>query len=208
MLPAGSTLTIGWLQPLHLLTFALEDSFARSQSGVHGFTFPTAWNVADGLLGDLLSRLACVGHSLPSSEKMYADSLAIAIVEQVAGNYPGTRNDTPKGRLSPQQLLQVISYAHDHMHQDIGLIEMANLVHLSPYHFGRLFKQTIGVSPYQYLIQLRIEFAKKLIIDHPGLLGDIAYQLNFSDQAHFSNAFRKATGLSPRKYRQSHLQPT
>jgi AraC family transcriptional regulator len=109
-----------------------------------------------------------------------------------------------KGRLTPEQLFQVITFAHECLQTDIGLDELASLVHLSSYHFGRLFKQTVGLSPYQYLLQLKIEFAKKLIVEKSGPLGDIAYQLNFSDQAHFSNAFRKATGVSPRQYMQSH----
>jgi AraC family transcriptional regulator len=89
------------------------------------------------------------------------------------------------------------------MHLDIGLVDLANLVHLSAYHFGRLFKQTIGLSPYQFILQMKIEYAKKLIMENAGPLGEIAYQLNFSDQAHFSNAFRKATGISPREYQHS-----
>ncbi|MEJ0031482.1 MAG: helix-turn-helix transcriptional regulator [Bacteroidota bacterium] len=86
------------------------------------------------------------------------------------------------------------------MQFNIGLHELAGLVHLSPYHFGRLFKQTVGKSPYQFILQLKIDCAKKLIKQKSGPISEIAYQLNFSDQSHFSNAFRKAVGVSPRQF--------
>jgi len=204
MLPAGTHLEMKWTQPLRLLAFSFDYSFASS-AHARSFDLPLRWNITDDVLAALADRASTMALAQYFSERIYAESLAITFVEQLARHHRGQREDFAKGKLSPQQLLQVISFAHDCMQMDIGLVELANLVHLSPYHFGRLFKQTIGLSPYQFVLQLRIEYAKKLIIEGSGPLGDIAYQLNFSDQAHFSNAFRKATGVSPRQYMQSQV---
>lgn len=203
ILPAGTQFEMRWTQSLQVLVFSFEDSFAKAIAQSRAFDFLPQWNLTDGLLEGLAERISAVANASSFSELKYIESLAIACVDQVNKQYRASSGEQPKGRLSPRQLTQVIAFAHDCMELDIGLVELANLVHLSPYHFGRLFKQTIGLSPYQYLLQLRIEFAKKLIIERAGPLADIAYQLNFSDQAHFSNAFRKATGISPRKYLQS-----
>ncbi len=203
ILPAGAQFEMKWAQPLQMLVFAFEDSFTTAYPG-RGIDLRSQWNISDELLATLAKRASTVAHTPYFAERIYMESLAVACVEQISRQYRGADNEIVKGRLSPQQLLNVLAFAHDCMQMDIGLVELANLVHLSPYHFGRLFKQTIGLSPYQYLLQLRIEFAKKLIVERTGPLGDIAYQLNFSDQAHFSNAFRKATGISPRQYLQSH----
>ena len=73
---------------------------------------------------------------------------------------------------------------------------------LSPSHFARLFKQTIGQSPYQFLMTYRIEQAKRML-DKPNILMiDIALHCGFSDQAHFSRTFKKIEGVTPKKYRQ------
>jgi AraC family transcriptional regulator len=204
VLPAGATLEMKWTQPLHMMAFTFDDPFATS-AHARAFQPPLKWNATDELFAALARRAALVARAPWFSERIYVESLAITAVEQIARYHKGPE-DYVKGRLAPQQLLQVITYAHDFMQADIGLVELANLVHLSPYHFGRLFKQTLGLSPYQYILQLRIEYAKKLIVEGSGPLGDIAYQLNFSDQAHFSNAFRKATGVSPRQYLQSQVR--
>jgi AraC family transcriptional regulator len=206
LLPAGTQFEMRWTQPFHFMAFTFEDLFAQTAAQAKVFGFAPAWDIGDALLGTLAKRVSTITQDQNFSECKYLESLAIACVEQIYRMYRRANDAQPKGRLTPQQLVQVISFAHDCMQLDIGLVEMANLVHLSPYHFGRLFKQTVGLSPYQYLLQLRIEFAKKLIVARSGPLGDIAYQLNFSDQAHFSNAFRKATGISPRQYMQSHVQ--
>ena len=78
---------------------------------------------------------------------------------------------------------------------------MAAQAGLSPSHFSRLFKQTIGKSPYQFLMAYRIEQAKKMLDNPHKLMMDIALCCGFSDQAHFSRVFKKIEGVTPKKYR-------
>nr|WP_228721774.1 helix-turn-helix transcriptional regulator [Thermoleptolyngbya sichuanensis] len=55
-------------------------------------------------------------------------------------------------RLSQQQLLQVLDYLNDHLDQEIKLANLSNLLGTSQFHFSRLFRQSVGLSPYQYLL--------------------------------------------------------
>ena len=80
---------------------------------------------------------------------------------------------------------------------------MAAQADLSTSHFSRLFKQTIGQSPYQFLMTYRIEQAKKLLVNPHNLMIDVAMNCGFSDQAHFSRVFKKIEGVTPKKYRQN-----
>jgi AraC family transcriptional regulator len=80
-------------------------------------------------------------------------------------------------------------------------VELAKQTNTSPFHFMRLFKQTTGISPHQFILQLKIERAKQLINKSQLSLTEIAYELGFTDQAHFSNAFKKIIGVAPRQYR-------
>lgn len=205
LIPAGTTAEMEWTHELQLRTFAFDPDYVSRQLPGQS-RFQPRWRIGDPILADFSNRMSAAMSVPHFPERTYAESLAVLCIEQLSRHDKAIPADMPgRGKLSPRQLQNVIVFAHNSIQLDIGLVDLANLVHLSAYHFGRLFKQTIGLSPYQYLLQLRIEYAKKLILEKAGPLGEIAYQLNFSDQAHFSNAFRKATGLSPRQYQ--HGQP-
>lgn len=198
--PAGNPSTVCPPIPVPALEISLDPAFVNEVLEAQDFTFIPQSNVTDAFLFEIATKLTMVCTDA-FAEKIYAESLGVACVVHLAKTYGSASHVyAPKGRLNPYQLKQVVDFAHSYMQFNIGLHEMAGLVHLSPYHFGRLFKQTVGKSPYQFILQLKIECAKKLIKQNTGPISEIAYQLNFSDQSHFSNAFRKATGISPRQY--------
>ncbi|MDJ0600636.1 MAG: AraC family transcriptional regulator [Crocosphaera sp.] len=100
-----------------------------------------------------------------------------------------------------QQYKQVLDYIAINYGNNILLEDMVTQADLSPSHFSRLFKQTIGQSPYQFLMSYRIEQAKKMLDNPNALMIDIAMDCGFSDQAHFSRVFKKIEGVTPKKYR-------
>ena len=73
---------------------------------------------------------------------------------------------------------------------------------MSPYYFSRLFKQSTRLSPHQYIIQQRIEWAKRLLADARLPIAAIAYSIGFPSQGHFTKTFRRWVGTTPRQYRQ------
>jgi AraC family transcriptional regulator len=199
--PAENPSTLRWSQPFNTLGIYIDPAFVNEVLETKNFTFTQQFNLSDPFLLDIATKLSSVCTGEVFAEKLYAESLGVACIEHLAKRYCGSKDPYfPKGKLNPYQLKDVIDFAHSYMQFNIGLHEMAGLVHLSPYHFGRLFKQTVGKSPYQFILQLKIDCAKRLIKQKNGPISDIAYQLNFSDQSHFSNAFRKAVGVSPRQF--------
>ena len=100
-----------------------------------------------------------------------------------------------------QHYKQVLDYIAINYGDNILLEDMAAQANLSPAHFSRLFKQTIGQSPYQFLMAYRVEQAKKMLDKPNALMIDIALYCGFSDQAHFSRTFKKIEGLTPKQYR-------
>ena len=103
------------------------------------------------------------------------------------------------------QYKQVLNYIAINYGSNILLEDMAAIADLSTSHFSRLFKQTIGQSPYQFLMSYRIEQAKKMLDNPNVLMIDIAMDCGFSDQAHFSRVFKKIEGITPKKYRRQNL---
>ncbi|MGL5939719.1 MAG: helix-turn-helix domain-containing protein [Waterburya sp.] len=100
-----------------------------------------------------------------------------------------------------QHYKQVLDYVAVNYGRNILLEDMAEQADLSSSHFSRLFKQTIGQSPYQFLIAYRVEQAKKMLNNPNALMVDIAFACGFADQAHFSRVFKKIEGLTPKQYR-------
>lgn len=134
--------------------------------------------------------------------KLLGESLTITLATHLVTAYSASTRKVyaPQGKLSATQLLQLIDYALSHLEQPVGLAELAQVAQISMFHFARLFKNTLGVSPHQYLLALKVEKAKQFIKHNQHSFTEIAYLLGFADQAHFTNAFKKVTGLSPSRF--------
>jgi len=135
--------------------------------------------------------------------RLYADSMANALGIHLLSRYFKRQESTVKkyeGRLSKQQLKEVLDYMNEHLDRKLSLTELAMLVRLSSYHFAHLFKQSMGISPHQYHIQCRIERAKELLCREDIAIKDIAQIVGFSSQGHFTYHFKRLTGITPKSF--------
>ncbi|MCX7749819.1 MAG: AraC family transcriptional regulator [Clostridia bacterium] len=94
-----------------------------------------------------------------------------------------------------------VNYIRNNFERDISLGDIAKFVFLSPSYFTRAFKEEMGLSPINYLLQIRIERAKELLSDTELKISEIAQQVGFSNQQRFNEIFKKYTGLAPLQYR-------
>lgn len=147
------------------------------------------------LLGELQSE------NLAS--QLYIDSLTNVLAVHLLRQYATAQPNLPTytGGLPQRQLLQVLDYIHAHLDQDIKLADLAALLNMSQFHFSHLFKQAIGIAPYQYLLQQRIERAKQLLKHSDRPITDIAFLCGFNSHSHLSKQFRQLTGITPTIYR-------
>src|SRR6185436_19413981 len=98
------------------------------------------------------------------------------------------------------QLDRAVEYLQAHLGEDISLREIAAEAGLSPYHFARLFKESTSLTPHQYLIRCRVERGKGLLQVADNSIGDVALQVGFCDQSHFSAHFKRVYGVTPREF--------
>ncbi len=135
--------------------------------------------------------------------KLYIESLANVLAVHLLRRYAATKPNLPiyEGGLPQRRLLQVLEYMNDHLDQDIKLADLAALLDMSQFHFSHLFKQAIGTSPHQYLLQQRIERAKQLLKHTDRSITDIAFLCGFNSHSHLSKQFRQLTGTTPKVYR-------
>jgi len=101
----------------------------------------------------------------------------------------------------------VLTYIDDHLCERLTLAELARVMHLQPNYFSNLFCRHFGVPPLRYLQRRRIERAQFRIHDTAAGVAEIAAELGFCDQFHFSRVFRAITGCSPLQYRKNRLPP-
>ena len=118
-------------------------------------------------------------------------SIAVPGRDQVRGGLPGVR------------LKKVLHYIEVNFSKDIHLNDMAQTAGLSAFHFAKLFKQSTGASPHQYILRRRLERAKELLRKPSMSLSEIGLESGFADQSHFTNVFRRFVGATPSKFRSS-----
>ena len=97
---------------------------------------------------------------------------------------------------------QAIEYINEHLDENPSLAAMADELEMSQYYFCRLFKQSTGMTPHQYLIQQRVEQAKLLLRQPELTITEVALACGFTHQSHFAKYFRKITGFTPKQFRQ------
>jgi AraC family transcriptional regulator len=116
-----------------------------------------------------------------------------------AESFDGERNSA----LQPRAVSDVLAFIHANYARELPLTDMAEAVRVSPFHLARLFKRSLGVSPHQYLIQVRVNSARWLLSAGSGerSLADVAAAVGFADQSHLTRHFKRMTGVTPRQYR-------
>lgn len=139
---------------------------------------------------------------------LLVDSLKTALAIHLLRNYctAQPRLSSYADGLSKLKLQQITEYINEHLHQDIKLIELAAIAQISPYHFLRLFKQSTGLTPYQYILQRRIDKAKYLLRQSELSIADIALRVGFCDQSHFTGCFKRLLGMTPKQFQSGRSQ--
>jgi AraC family transcriptional regulator len=137
--------------------------------------------------------------------KLYAQTAAQMLAVHLLRYYsvgPIVIKDPLQG-LTQQQMTRVMDFVQAHLGQDLSLEALAEQAGFSSYHFARLFRQTTGASPHQFVLRQRIERAQHLLKEREVPLARVASECGFANQSHLTQAFKRYLGLTPRAYRQS-----
>lgn len=107
-----------------------------------------------------------------------------------------------RGGLPGRSLRLLHEYVRENLAQPISLEQLSTIAGLSKRHFLRAFQESVGATPYNYVLSLRIQEARRLLSETSASLVDVALATGFSHAQHFSTSFKKATGMTPSAFRQ------
>jgi AraC family transcriptional regulator len=162
--------------------------------------------VHDELIRQIGLTLLAEMKSESTAGKMLVETLAITLSAHLAQSYASdcrrvTDLSHQRHTLGDLRVRRVLDYISTHLETDISIEDLASVACLSPFHFIRMFRNTMGVPPHRYLSRMRLERAKTLLAIGGATLADIAFACRFSSQANFTRAFRCAIGITPGAYR-------
>jgi AraC family transcriptional regulator len=160
-------------------------------------TDPTLHHIAMALRAGVQSGAAL--------DRIYGEGLATALAVHLLREY-GAAALGPKrqyGGLPRAKLMRAVEYIQDQLDTDLTVSGIAQAVGISPYYFTRLFKESTGRSPHQYVIEARVRKAKELLISGKFTIGEAAFRVGFVDQSHLTRHFKRVFGLPPKRLLES-----
>jgi AraC family transcriptional regulator len=107
----------------------------------------------------------------------------------------------PTGGLPWHTLRRVCGFIQDNLNRQLTLMDLSTVVHMSPYHFAHLFKQSTGVAPHRFMLGQRVARASLLLRAARLSIAEVARLVGFRTPSHFTTAFRRMTGITPSAYR-------
>jgi AraC family transcriptional regulator len=137
------------------------------------------------------------------ADRLYIESLAIEIASYLVREYSAGSlhpQAAPSGGLSRGHARRVVEYVEANLGNAITIRELAAVAELSPHHFIRMFRETVRVTPHQYVLERRLDRARELLRKGTMRLAEIGLHVGFGSQSHFTSAFHRAFGVTPAEF--------
>lgn len=162
-----------------------------------GEDFTEMWNLCKMMFTRLSeggNRAEAVCHSLMQAFL----TMTLAIVDEQMGKKEVQEDYSDLGK-------RTMEFIDRHFREPIGLQDIGNALHVSPYYMSHVFKDMSGYSPMQYLLKRRIGEAQTMLIHTDRSIGEISQELGFETQSYFNLQFLRHVGMPPKKYRKTYI---
>ncbi len=161
---------------------------------------------AGASISAIISKLvADAAHALDHDHEVARALLrqAVTLLQSGAARRGLTARTAAQAVLSPWKAKRVMSHIDNNLARHLPLSELANVTQLSNSYFSRAFKGTFGRPPHAFILDRRIERARREMLESLEPLSQIALSCGFADQAHLARIFRRETGFAPSEWRRA-----
>jgi AraC family transcriptional regulator len=206
IVPSGVPHIIHFDRPATLIHLYLSEAFFRNMvegapASVETSLIPSLL-VRDPFLVELAKTL--YRESLDGSlSTIFTQSVATLTATHLLRSYSNRMPATAslKGGMGPSRERRVLAYIEEHLNESISLEDLAQVAEISPNYLIALFRQSMGMTPHKYVIQMRVERARALLKQKQLTLLEIAQHCGFLDQSQFTTVFRRYAGVAPGHFR-------
>jgi AraC family transcriptional regulator len=130
---------------------------------------------------------------------LYVEAAATQLVVHLLRKYARVtfRERTGEGRLSPAQVRRMMDYIESRLHEQLSLETLAAVAGMGVWTFTRHFRESFGRTPHAYIIERRIDRARRLLVEGSLPIKEVASVCGFADQAHMTRLFRAHLHTTP-----------
>lgn len=184
------------------------DEFAHEHGAKPVATLKWCREQRDPFLSTLSSVLLSAVEQDRTANQLFLDQIGLSLIAHFAQTYGGlrVRDAAGSGGLAPWQERRAKEIMQSRLASHLTIACIAAECRLTPSHFARAFRRSVGVAPHDYLSQLRIDEAKRLMLCTELALVDIALICGFGDQSYFTRVFSRTVGVSPGAWRRARLE--
>lgn len=196
-----------WSGHPRIMVIALDRAFmepiiAEAYNG-NGVVLPLMIGVSDPHIANVADAWRRELDEGGPGGRLYSEGLATVLAFHLLRTYgEGTPHSRPaKGGLGAFRLNRVIEHIDANLEADFGLRDLAAIADVSPGYFGEAFKASTGLTPFRFILERRVRRAKELLLDRGIPIAEVALQVGFANQSHFTVNFKKLTGSTPSRFR-------
>ena len=195
-------------EPCYFIILAIEEQefFSHCPLNLQGveLQFLNNYNVLDETIKSIIEMFMLETKNKGRNGKLYLNNLVSLLATHYIQNYSNyfdlKNNQIATSKFDQTQVDKIDSYIEENIGSNISVDDMADLLGCSKFYFLREFKKLIGVTPYQYLMNIRLEKARTALSSGSVNIAVTAYELGFNDQSHFTRAFKNHFGMTPGQF--------
>jgi AraC family transcriptional regulator len=205
LIPAGWRTTCWTERAADFLQIELgRELVSRAAGDADGdVDLPNLFSFDDPVCRELSLSMVAEAQAHGAAARMYVESAAVVLAQRLMALKGRPAAPTPRPGLPPAVLRRAKEFLHDQMDRNPGVTELSTVVGMNVDHFSRMFKRSTGLAPHQYLGNIRLDRAKRLLMEGRAPIIEIAYEIGYANPSQFSAFFRKRTGLSPTEFRRN-----